>query len=580
MGNGPDFNDLHVAGGLDAVRAQLDAVLADFKPVPAKAVAGEFLGHVEALGFTPDELINLGEPPGYLMAPPDLDLPGNSPGPSGDAVPSLESLLRRYQLLMPDGKVWDSFKFQIIKKTAFRDYVTAPVFKQWMEHPERCTVDKSVVLKKLPPPTDGARGLAGALGRYVYVNPSDFAWDKQTLETVPLSHLRFAIADCFDDWIKHPGRVEVPKANLVFDPSQKCNPDTHINTFRGFPISPDDNPAACSRICHALFNLCNKDAEVYTWLLYWLAYPLQNPGAKMATAVLCHSSVHGSGKSYFFDVVMRAIYGEYSKTVGQAQLEGNYNDWMSRTLYACYEEVLSRGQKYSHTGTLKQMITGTTVRIDKKFQSGWEESNHMNAVFLSNEVLPLPVEPSDRRFLVIWPEEQMYKELQTGVDFEMANGGAEAFYGYLLSLDLILNDEPFGPHTKPPMTEAKKRLIEHGLPIWEVFFNEWEAGRLRHNDRPVPYCPCRVGDLFKVFDVWTTRHKESGMGSHKFQSFIGTKVRKKRDVDYSVGAAMQKATFFIPHDMNAPDGVTQKEWLGGCVAEFGRLFVGDEGGNP
>lgn len=548
-----DFNDLHALGGLDAVRVQLDAAMASFIPKAVQLVDSTDLS-----------------PPDFGEMPMDAT---DSPDPIDKERPSLEGVLRRFALIS-EGGVWDADKHRILKKLAFKDLIGKELFSQWVDHASRRTVDKADVLRAPPPPQEGGRGVVGALMRYVYLNPSDMAWDKHERELVPLKELKYAIADCFDDWIKHPSRVEVLRRNLVFDPSQQVDPVTHINTFRGFAIEPVRNDIACLHIQNALWKLCNEDQEVFLWLRRWLAYPLQNPGAKMASAVLVHSSIHGSGKSYFFDVVMRAIYGEYGKTVGQAQLEGQYNDWMSRTLYCCYEEVLSRGQKYSHTGTLKQVITGGTVRIEKKFTSGWEEANHMNSVFLSNEVLPLPVEPSDRRFLVIWPEAKMYEHLQFGVDYELQHGGAEAFYQYLLDTPMQLEgeDRPFGPHTQPPMTAAKAKLIEHGLPVWEVFFNAWQAGEINHNGKPVPFCAVRVGDLFKVFDKWVQSNKEHGMGAHKFQSFIGSKLRKRRDLDYLIaGRPLLKATFFIAGE--CPEGMAQKEWLGGCVAEFERILM-------
>jgi putative DNA primase/helicase len=209
--------------------------------------------------------------------------------------------------------------------------------------------------------------------------------------------------------------------------------------------------------------------------------------------------------------------------------------------------------------------------------SDLEQSNHMNAVFLSNEVLPMYVEKDDRRMLVIWPEEKMYAELQKGVDVELANNGAEAFYGYLLSVDMMWQGELFGPHTKPPMTEAKRRLIDHGLASWEVFFEEWESGELTHNDKPVPFCACIAFDLFRIFDAWAHRRKETSLGAHKFQSFIGTKIKKRRDMDYQIGTNIKKATFFLPDRPKdaSSEKLTQREYLGGCVLEFSRLFAGE-----
>lgn len=565
-----DFNDLQVAEGLTAVRAQLEAAL------ESNPVVHDLSSH-----DSPDSPLD-SSPPDYG----DIPLPGEDYVPPADGSPepsltaqqlSLDDLLSRYALTDPDAKVWDSLQKKIIKAGAFKNIVRPAMYKEWLEHDKRRTVLlDDVAIEFASAQKRGRGGLAQSLNRYVYLNPSDSAWDKVDRQIVALSHLKYAIADCFDMWVKHPDREEIPHKNLVFDPTQRCDTKTHINQFRGLAIKPSDDLNRCKGIVAMLMGLCNKDPAVFKWLRRWLAYPLINVGAKMETSVLCHSDVHGSGKSYFFDVVMRAIYGEYSRTVGQAQLEGQYNDWMSKVLYCVYEEVLSRSQRYSHTGTIKQTITGKTVRIEKKFMSGWEESNHMNSVFLSNEVLPLPVEPSDRRFLVIWPETKLYEDLQRAVDKELKNGGAEAFYQLLLNTCMQEPGEeyPFDEHTKPPMTEAKARLIEHGRPIWEVFYNEWENLGLEHNGCSVPFCSVRLADLYAIFQSWCKRNNEHGMGAHKFSSFIGSKLKKRTDLHYKYLAFNGKSSFYIVG--KPPDGKSQEEWLGSCVSEFSRIFsLGD-----
>lgn len=564
-----DFNDLHVssgsiADGLKAVAAQLQAAL----------------NNSLDQNLSPD-YPNDSAPPdfGDIPLPEDYaQFDSGSPEPSTQVEAlSLESLLTRYALIDPDGKVWDSFQKRIIKIGAFKNIVTPKLHGEWIAHEKRRTVLLDDVERQAAAAQKKGRGgLAEALNRYVYLNPSDSAWDKQTREVVSLGHLKYAIADCFTMWISHPDREEIPMRNLVFDPTQQVDTATHINQYRGLALQPGDNIGNCAQIIRMMQGLCNFEGKVFKWLRRWLAYPLINVGAKMETSVLCHSDVHGSGKSFFFDVVMRSIYGEYSRTVGQAQLEGQYNDWMSKVLYCVYEEVLSRSQRYSHTGTIKQTITGKTVRIEKKFMSGWEEANHMNTVFLSNEVQPLPVEPSDRRFLVVWPETKLYEELQRGVDQELKNGGAAAFYRFLLQTKMQEQDEPhpFDEHTKPPMTAAKERLIEHGRAIWEVFFNEWANGHMEYKENYVPFCPIRVKDLYKIFEWWCKQNNEHSMGAHKFSSFISSKLKKRRDLHYAWQNSKGKSTFYLTG--NAPEGKSQEEWLGACVWEIERIFQNDE----
>lgn len=561
-----DFNDLYISEGAHVVKAQLEDALAQEKPAP------EFESTEAPPNF--EDI----PPPDYSDYADYSPVESSSPEPTRTAETiSLEILLQRYALTDPDSKVWDSLQKKLIKIGSFKNLVRPKLYKEWLEHENRRTVlTDDVIGEVYRQQKKGRGGLADALRRYVYLNPSDTVWDRQTREVVAVSHLKIAIADCYTAWVTHPEREEMPVRNLVFDPTQRVSAKDHINLFRGLAISPKRDPSRCERIVEMLMMLCNNDLEVFRWLRRWLAYPLINVGAKMETAVLCHSDVHGSGKSYFFDVVMRAIYGEYSRTVGQAQLEGQYNDWMSKVLYCVYEEVLSRAQRYSHQGTIKQTITGKTVRIEKKFMSGWEEANHMNSVFLSNEVMPLPVEPADRRFLVLWPEKTLYERLQRGVDQDLANGGAEAFYQFLLDTPMQSDTEEyqFDAHTKPPMTEAKARLIEHGRAIWEVFFNEWQSGDLKHGDLSVPYCSVRVYDLFSIFQAWCTRNRENAMGAHKFSSFISSKLRKRKDLFYDFLSCQGRGTFYIVGAK--PDDKSQEQWLGACVHEFQRILQSSE----
>lgn len=550
-----DFNDLHVAEGGPVVKAQLDRAVELFNS------NGFDRGvEVEMPNFEDGSFVDYED---YMTQAVSDSLPAdNSPEPSFFERPDLEESLKRYALAMPDSKVWDSQDKKLLKQGSVKAFIGQKVFAEWLAHEKRRTVDISDVQRMAAAAqAEGSGGLADALARYIYLFPSSTAWDTQTRSQVALADLRNAIADCYDQWLKHPRRRNVQKENLVFDPTQQVPVGEYINTFKGLPLTPVNNEDLCRNMRHMLWCLCNKDNEIFTWLCCWLAFPLQHVGAKMQTAVLMHSRVHGSGKSFFFDGVMRGVYGEYCKTFGQAELESQYNDWISQALFGVFEEVLSRSQRYSHTGTIKQMITGQKVRINQKYMQGWEESNHMNCVFLSNEVEPLPVEPSDRRLLVIWPEEKLLDQLQTGVDAELKAGGAAAFMGWLLRVDT----SGFSEHSKPPMTDAKQRLIDIGRPAWEVFYDDWVNGRT-----DAPYCACRVLDLYRLYQIWARERNENILASNRFSGYISSYVKKQQDVNYQCGSIVGKASFFIVGE--CPKGKNKSEWLGGCVAEFDRVL--------
>jgi len=486
----------------------------------------------------------------------------SSPAPS-DSAPELQNVLNRYALIHGESKYYDFESKQIIKKTAFIELVTKPVFNQWSSHPERRVIDKQSL-------ANGSRDHGGddaraqkMLDRYVYIYPTKDTWDSKRREMVPLEILKMALPDYFDWWLKHPNRKDVVKENLVFDPTQRCNPDTHINMFQGLPLTPSDSAGNCSLIVELLYSLCNFDLELVDWVTKWLAFPLQNVGAKLDSALIFHSDIQGTGKSLLFSDIVSQLYGQYSATVGQHQLESQYTDWRSNMLYAVFEEIFSRDQKYSHTGTVKHMVTGKTQRIEKKFISGWEEANHMNCVFLSNEIQPFPIERSDRRMCVIWPKTTLTKEDFAKIDAQAKSGGIESFYRYLLSYDLGDFDE----HTKPPMNEAKKRLISFGLPSWEVFFDEWEGGHLR-----APYVSCKTTSLFAVYREMCSEWNERPVSLQRFSGFIGSKLPVAR-CRYTQGLSKSHPATFImvppdPHADARPEDESKAEYLGWCQKTF------------
>lgn len=546
---GTDFNDLHVACGLEVVKAQIDEALA----MPAMAAP--------VFNDAPPPIDDV--PPEYASGAHAND---DSPAtPLESSRPTLEKALQRYAFIAEDAKIWDSHSQKVLKPAAFKAYLTPAVFKEWLEHEQRRDVCQADIRPQVQAAAyKGVAGLGEALERYVYLSISQNVWDSRDRKVVAINDLRIEINNCFNEWVKHPQRKQIKIDNLVFDPKQNSPVEGYINRFNGLPLKPERNDLKCMNMRRLMEVLCNHDQKVVDWLTKWLAYPLQNVGAKMRTSVLMHSDVHGSGKSLFFDGIIGPIYGDYCNVFGQAQLESNYNDWMSECLFGVFEEVLSRSQKFNYTGTLKEMITGTTFYVTKKFMSGWKESNHMNMVFISNEVQPLPVEPSDRRFLVVWPELKLIEELKKGVDHELKNGGIKAFYAWLL--DVELGD--FSVHTEPPTTEAKQRLIDFGKPAWQAFYEEWKGGDLEEDG--YFYQPVRVRDLYKAFERYCRERNEHCMGMNKFNQLICGKEKRQRDVHYEFGLTKGKATFFMVGD--CPADKTKQEWLGDCINKWDKAL--------
>lgn len=474
--------------------------------------------------------------------------PGSSDnGGAGEGL-SLKALLRRYALIEGTTHVWDIDKAKKMKRAAFEAHVGKDKFKEWSAVTDST---KKRVSEEWVRDIEQARTMAGkAVGditmpplvRYVYIDGTKDVWDYAKKRRIAEGAVKMALGDAYSLWLNSPERRVVDMNHIVFDPTMTHDPAVYINTFEGLPLEPANNLAACENLRWLIAFLCNHEENAVDWLTRWLAYPLQHTGAKMDTAVLMHSIIEGSGKSLLFSVVMGMLYGQYSATVGQTQLEGNFNAWQSGKLWAVFEEVVSRDQRYNQVGKIKQLITGQTVRIESKFVNGWEEASHMNAVFLSNEIMPWPISDSDRRFLVMWPEEKLPADRQKAIKHELANGGVEALYGWLLSVDL----GDFDPQTKPPVTPARERLVALSRASWQTFLHLWQAGELGRG----LWGACLSTDIYALFLEWCHRNKEHSMSQTKFSLFISTApgMEKTRAIPWAAGLGRRFGAFFFPSD--------------------------------
>ncbi|MGZ8158381.1 MAG: DUF5906 domain-containing protein [Methylobacter sp.] len=299
--------------------------------------------------------------------------------------------------------------------------------------------------------------------RFVMVHGTDCCWDRDTSEFIKCSHLRLSAPNSFPIWHKSPSREIIEARKIVFDPEGKQG-NGIINMFTGFETKPKAGDV--EPLLEHLQLLCGTD-DVYDWVIKWTAYPLQHPGAKMATALVFHGK-EGTGKNIFWDAV-KAVYGRWGTMITQSQIESEFNAWMSAKLFILANEVLSRRERRHIKGRLKALVTESTVMINQKNMPIRDEENHANFVFLSNETDPIDTDRHDRRYQIINCEyvcsKEYYRDLKASVDIG-------ALYHYLINLNL----GDFNPHTPPILNDAKENLLRLNMRSEQLFLEEWMDG--------------------------------------------------------------------------------------------------------
>lgn len=382
-----------------------------------------------------------------------------------------------------------------------------------------------------------------------------------------------------DDIKRHPLYVERGAYFLDevgFDPTE-ADDAVRLNTWRGWPMQP--KAGSCERLLELIEYLCSAEEnarEVYQWLLKWMAYPLQHPGAKMSSAVIMHGP-QGTGKSTVFQCLAK-IYGDYATVLNQRGLEDKFNaDWVDSKLFILAEEVVTRAEMWHIKNELKELVTGEWIRVNPKNIAAYRQRNQVNIAYNSNENQPLPLDNDDRRHCVIYTPTALGEDYYDEVFLEIEAGGIAAFYDYLLKLDLT----GFHPKKRPPMTESKRALIALSSPSEQRFVLEWVAG-----DLGLPVCPALSTDVYAAYLKWCKARGEvrprpdnqfhgavsrlAGWSKRKARVLAGLNMHavttEPRNVLLPPAGAIDRA-----HRMPSeqfPDGTAEAYWLAACCSDF------------
>ena len=119
---------------------------------------------------------------------------------------------------------------------------------------------------------------------------------------------------------------------------------------------------------------------------------------------------------------------------------------------------------------LKPLITERTVSVNVKYGPQMEVENYARFIMFSNHTAPLDLEAGDRRYFVFEsktePRDDAYYDRLH--EFVEDPKGIEAIYAFLMRRDL----SAFNPHRRPPMTDAKRAVIEASTHPLRVYIRD------------------------------------------------------------------------------------------------------------
>jgi len=246
---------------------------------------------------------------------------------------------------------------------------------------------------------------------------------------------------------------------LVLEPDQpEITADGNLNRFRGWGTKPQ---RGSTEIWQTLLKIVfQNQPHLIRWFEKWCAYPLQNPGAKLHTAVFVYGG-QGVGKTAIGQILMD-IYGKSGRLLQDRQIFGGFNGWVGETLFALADDLAFDERRKSRS-VLKMLVAGETIEVNEKYVPSYAIANRCNFYFTANSPNALPLDPSglNRRFLVVEaplvrPRPESW---YTGtLDKWRKNGGSAHVHDRLMHIDL----DGFYTYADAPESKAKRLVMETG----------------------------------------------------------------------------------------------------------------------
>lgn len=290
-------------------------------------------------------------------------------------------------------------------------------------------------------------------------------------------------------WLEWGARAEA--LGVDFQPGgDRITDQGNLNTWTGWGVS-EPIPGDVAPWEHLLHHLFGDEPASRKWFEQWCAWPLQNPGGKMANAVALWGPVHGSGKTLVGHTLMRIYGAKHSVELKDASLENDRNEWAEGIQFALCDDITARGDR-KFMRKLMTMITQKTIMMDPKYINSYVIRDCINYYFTSNDPDALYMDTGDRRFFVHEVRGGKYLDYKAYVKWRDSSIGIAALWDYLLRLDI----SDFDPQAAPPTTYGKTSMTDLGKSELGAWVNEF-----RQNMDSVLGAAGFKGDLFTAKEL-------------------------------------------------------------------------------
>lgn len=311
--------------------------------------------------------------------------------------------------------------------------------------------------------------------RCIYVRDPGFVWDRDMRQRLTPSAFKehaFANVHYWETRATRTGasQVKVPaaKAWIEWEHRSECRgilyspggasvtPEGYLNTWEGWGV-PEPLPGDVAPWHDLMRHLFGNDKDARHWFECWCAYPIQHPGAKLATAVLLWGITHGSGKTLVGHTLMRLYGSKNSSEIHDHDLENNRMEWAQDKQFILGDDIVAKGDR-KLMRRIMTLVTQKTIRLDIKYIPSYAIPDTMNYMYTANDPDTFYMDDGDRRFFIHEVLAGKYAEYRDYVRWRDSDAGIAALWHYFLGYNL----GTFDPQAPAPNTKGKLEMQELG----------------------------------------------------------------------------------------------------------------------
>lgn len=185
---------------------------------------------------------------------------------------------------------------------------------------------------------------------------------------------------------------------VVFDPQGKA-PAENFNMWRGYTVAPTENKQLLGRVMrHIKEVICDGNAEVYEYVLNWIAQMFQRPWEPAGSALVLRGA-KGIGKGVFTKFLLEIIGNHGTQVYRPEHLIGKFNAHLAGNVFLVADEAFFAGDP-SALSVLNDLATESTFMLERKGIDPIKHANMLHIVMNTNEQFAVPASSDERRYCV------------------------------------------------------------------------------------------------------------------------------------------------------------------------------------